>query len=296
MIVESLYVYPVKSMKGVAVDAVDVTERGIVGDRAYAVIDTSDGKVASAKHPRKWSKLLDLGTAFVEPPSGDAVPPVSIAFPDGTELRSDDDGINAALSAYFGRDVVLTAQPPAEVTLEEVWPDVEGMAPQEFIDATRIGTEDTGEPVTDVAMSLTVPGGSFFDLAALHLLTTSTLGRLKALAPGSRFEPRRFRPNVVVQTSGDGFVENEWPGRTVRIGDAVVAPSIPTMRCAMTTLAQDGLPRDIGVLQTIARNNRIEIPNLGSWACAGVYADVREPGTVRVGDEVVVGEPVTKRP
>jgi hypothetical protein len=60
------------------------------------------------------------------------------------------------------------------------------------------------------------------------------------------------------------------------------------MRCVMTTLAQPGLPADRETLRTIAASNRIEIAGLGSWACAGVYADVASPGSVRTGDPVLV--------
>jgi MOSC domain-containing protein YiiM len=59
----------------------------------------------------------------------------------------------------------------------------------------------------------------------------------------------------------------------------------------MTTLAQPGLPRDIGLLQTVARHNRVDIPGLGQWACAGAYGRVLTPGPVQVGDPVTVTAP-----
>ena len=55
----------------------------------------------------------------------------------------------------------------------------------------------------------------------------------------------------------------------------------------MTTLAQQDLPDDRATLRTVAKHNRIDIPQLGGrWACAGVYADVVAPGRVAVGDAV----------
>jgi uncharacterized protein len=49
----SLWRYPVKSMMGEELNAAEVTSGGLLGDRAYALVDSSDGKVASAKNPRK---------------------------------------------------------------------------------------------------------------------------------------------------------------------------------------------------------------------------------------------------
>jgi uncharacterized protein YcbX len=75
----SLWRYPVKSMMGEELNAAEVTKSGLVGDRAYALIDTSDGKVASAKNPRKWPQLFDFRAALADAPrTGVKVPPVRI--------------------------------------------------------------------------------------------------------------------------------------------------------------------------------------------------------------------------
>jgi hypothetical protein len=85
----SLWRYPVKSMMGEELNAVDVTERGLRGDRAYALVDRADGKVATAKNPRKWPNLFDFRAAFIEPPgAGAKPPPVSIVLPDGIIVSS----------------------------------------------------------------------------------------------------------------------------------------------------------------------------------------------------------------
>ena len=57
--VVSLWRYPVKSMMGEELNASDVTDRGLFGDRAYAILDPATGKIASAKNPRKWKKMFD---------------------------------------------------------------------------------------------------------------------------------------------------------------------------------------------------------------------------------------------
>src|SRR3984893_17587747 len=88
--VVSIWRYPIKSMLGEEVNASDVTERGLLGDRAYALVDQVTGKVASAKNPRKWGKLFDFRASLLESPNpGGTVPPVRITFPDGTQTSSD---------------------------------------------------------------------------------------------------------------------------------------------------------------------------------------------------------------
>ena len=291
MTVASVWRYPVKSMQGERLDAAELTLTGVVGDRAYAVLDVATGKVASAKHPRKWAALLRCAAGFVEQPLPTApLPPVRITLPDGDGVTSDDPATDQRLSDVLGRPVRLVSVAPDSRILEEVWPDVEGLAPAEFIEATSVASDDPTETVSDIAMGLAAAPGTFYDLAPLHVITTATLDRLAALAPGCRFDVRRYRPNLVVGTDGDdGFVENAWPGRTLRLGDdAEAAVDLATMRCVMTTLAQDDLPDDRETLRAIARHNRIEIPGLGHWACAGVYAHVSRAGSVRAGDAVTV--------
>jgi hypothetical protein len=75
-------------MMGEELNAVEVSEVGLLGDRAYAIVDVSDGKIASAKNPRKWPDLFCFRAAFVDPPhSGDKIPPVRITLPGGTAIR-----------------------------------------------------------------------------------------------------------------------------------------------------------------------------------------------------------------
>src|SRR6266542_2877739 len=97
--VVSLWRYPVKSMMGEELNATEVTERGLLGDRAYALVDSSDGKVATAKNPRKWPRLFDFRATFIEPPpAATKVPPVRIVLPDGSNVTSDQSDLNKILS------------------------------------------------------------------------------------------------------------------------------------------------------------------------------------------------------
>jgi uncharacterized protein len=274
----SLLRYPVKSMMGEELTVADVTEGGLIGDRAYAaLIDNCTGKIASAKNPRKWAWLFDCHASFVEPPRKDhRVPPVWIMLPDGSNLTSDQPNVNPVLSRFFEREVTLAKTAPESPALEEYWPDIDGLAHR--------------ETVTDESIALSSPTGSFFDYAVAHVITTNTLDRLRELYRQGRFEARRFRPNMVV-TAGNGeadFVENEWVGLNVEVGDSLVLKvTNPCPRCVMTTLPQADLPQDHGILRTAAQYNKPHVPALGSaMPSVGVYANVLRSGTVRRGDPV----------
>jgi hypothetical protein len=266
--VASLWRYPVKSMLGEELSASEVTERGLLGDRAYALVDTADGKAATAKNPRKWPTLFGFSATYIEPPhTGARVPPVRITLPDGTTITSQQANINEVLSRALSRPVTLNAAGRADVgavNAEEYWPDMEGL--------------EHRDTVTDFPL----PEGTFFDCAMVHLLTTATLDRLHQLYPQGRFESARFRPNVVVApTSAEkDFVENAWVGRKLAIGDSVRLSIIgPCIRCVMTTLAQGDLPWDPGILRTAAQHNKVSV---------GVYATVERGGMIRRGDAVKV--------
>ena len=259
----SLWRYPVKSMMGEELNAAEVTKGGLLGDRAYALVDSSDGKVASAKNPRKWP-LFDYRAALAGvPKSGTKMPPVRITLPDGTMVDSEQPDINQIFSKVLKREVKLSAKPDARTAAaEEYWPDIEGL--------------DHRDTVTDFGL----PEGTFFDCALVHLLTTATLDRLRGLYAQGRFEVRRFRPNFVVEIASDekGFVENAWIGQVLAIGDSVrLSVTGPCARCVMTTLPQGDLPKDIGILRTAAQHNRANV---------GVYASVLQDGKVRRGDSV----------
>ena len=101
--VAALWRYPVKSMMGEELNASLVSERGLLGDRAFALVDRETGKVVSAKEPRKWARMFEFRAAYVEPPGGNGLPPVRIALPDGTSVASDLSNVNEILSRELGQ-------------------------------------------------------------------------------------------------------------------------------------------------------------------------------------------------
>jgi uncharacterized protein len=284
--IEALWRFPVKSMLGEELEAVDLGEGGIIGDRAYAIQDRETGKVASAKHPKLWPNLLGCRAAFVEPPRpGDELPAARIELADGSAVLSDAADVDAVLSRFFGRDVGLARAADSGYTIDQYHPDVENYDPEghrdEVVEA-RLGAAFFNER----GLPSAVPAGSFFDLYPFSVLTTSTLEQLGELEPHSRFDTRRFRMNVIVDTPARGFVENEWIGHTLAIGDDVqLSVDLPDPRCVMPSLPQGGLPRDPQVLKALAQHNRIDVAG-SRYPCAGVYAVAKATGMIRTGDQV----------
>ena len=128
--VRDLWGFPVKSMLGEQLDAADLSRRGVVGDRAYAVVDKHTGKVASAKHAKLWPDLLKCRAAFVEPPrEGADIPPARMELADGTTVQSDAPDVDAVLSRFFEREVELAAAADNGYTIDQHHPDVEDYDP-----------------------------------------------------------------------------------------------------------------------------------------------------------------------
>ncbi|MGN9838636.1 MOSC domain-containing protein [Nonomuraea sp. H19] len=255
MHIEMLRRYPVKSMLGEEVAESEVTERGLAGDRARAVLDVATGKIASAKNPRLWRDLLTV---------------------DGARVPGDEE-----LSRLLGREVRLIDVPPEGAEFERSLP--------ERVLAEGIEAE---VPHTVGTLGGASPGGTFFDFAPIHLITTAAIERIGALSPRGQVEALRYRPNLVIGAAAEGFPENAWVGRELQVGDDVVLEVIvASPRCAVPTLAHGPLGRDPEALRTVARHNRVPVFDMGPQACAGVYARVVRPGRVRKGDRVRLGAP-----
>ncbi len=256
-------------MAGEDLGVAEVTPRGFLGDRVYALIDRSTGRVVSGKRPNRWPGILDYGAVFTHPPApGEPVPGVRITLPDGTTCSGDErDSLDRRLSDALGTSVALDSVVPDGASFEYHWPDMDGLVHE--------GREYRDE-VTEHAM----PPGTFFDSSSLLILTSASLAHLRELVPGSRFEARRFRPNIVVETTAgqSGFVENEWVGHTLNIGDDVrIEVTKPCLRCVMVSLPQQGLPKDTGVLRAAFDHNGGNV---------GVKGNVKRPGLIQSGDPV----------
>ncbi|UUO02525.1 MOSC N-terminal beta barrel domain-containing protein [Mycolicibacterium novocastrense] len=287
--VAELWRYPVKSLGGERVDSVDIGQRGVLGDRLWAVRDLERDVTASA---RRIPALLNATARYAAPLPPDAgpgkVPDVVITFPDGSELSSSDDAVNAKLSELAGRDMRLTALPPAEYT------SLHRLSKHERDNAsiaslrTDFGVGD-GERLPDVSMfriadlamfaRFSTPPGMFVDLAPVHVLSVTSLSTVGAEVDGDPLDVRRFRPNVLLalRDPDDGLPEAQWIGGHLTVGGAVLEVTMPTIRCVVPSRAQPGLEVDRRITKAVAER---------AQRCLGSYCWVDTAGAARVGDAV----------
>jgi len=268
--VGELWRYPVKSMLGSRIPEVLVTERGCLGDRAWALRDLASGRIASAK---RFPRLLAFRAMYAVEPTPESRGRIRIDTPDGRSIFADDPAASAIISEIVGHELRLESQPQADERTGIDRRTVFGDVP-----VSEMKPDWTPETMPDYFQ---LKSGSFFEIGTVFVLTSGSaahLGRLQGAAgPADR---RRFRPNLYLETGAgsDRFVEDEWAGRTLRVGDdLMLADFAPTLWCVTSTLPQEELPRDLSVLRTAAQHHR---------GCLGVYASVRAAGCVRVGDAV----------
>lgn len=264
--VVSLFRYPVKSMGGEEIKTSFITKKGLLGDRAYALIDSKTKKIISAKNPKKWKNIFMYHSKYINEPSENNISEVEITFPNNLSVKSSYEDIDQVLSSAFDNKIQLTSTVPKKVQLEECFADIEELQNQGSI--------------TDANMA----SGTFFDLGTIHLLTTSTIKKLEELYCDGDFHINRFRPNIVIDLNSKeiGFIENDWVGKNISIGNEVILKITQTCpRCVMTTLAQDNLVKDISILKTIIKNNKGNL---------GIYADVLKVGRIKNGDIIKIIE------
>ena len=257
-LVAELWRFPVKSMQGEQLHSVTFGTAGMIGDRAWAAVAADTGKVLSAKtQPR----LLDAA-ARTDAETGS----VTIELPDGTVFGAADPSASDQLSAYLGKDIRLE---PA-------------------VSSSGAAYEMTFDPPNDEAELYEIPinDGTFFDLCSFHLLTTASLETWAERAPSSTWDRRRFRPNLLVETSEPGErPEDEWVGHALGVGDAVLQVDLRTVRCALPLRAQPALgdepplERDVDIFRTLSAGHDNHL---------GVYGSVTAPGRVTVGDAITL--------
>jgi uncharacterized protein len=267
---DSIWRYPLKSAQGESMKRVFIGADGPAGDRSWACL-TPDGMVVSAKHPRRWGRLLYVIAALLTTSKGGEM---VIQVPGFEPLEAGTPQADEALSDWLGEKVHLTNEVPPEPRLHRLWPDEPGMIPEWAKNATA------GEDVIS-EIGGAMPGGRFVDFGAIHFVTTSALDELKR--SGTDAEVRRLRPNLVLSLDREPA-----PGDRLQIGpDVTLRVLTPTPRCAIPAAAQPGLEAAPEILRAIARH-RVEIPGLGRAACFGSYAKVLSPGTVTVGDRAAI--------
>lgn len=282
--ISELWRFPVKSMGGEQLTQAEVTPTGLRGDRALALLDMETGKVASAKSRRLFPDLMACQAVFESEPSADLpLPNVKIALPNGQGIDSLSAGANTSLSAFFGREVRVIGGAPEDFLVDQYHPDLPNLNPA--------GNRDIVVPQPLGASLFRALGQeppldprSLQDLFPLSVISAQTLATLRAACPTSDMATARFRMNVTLDTGAEDVPEAQWLGKTAHLGDTSIVFTMPAPRCVMTTRPTAGLAEDLHVLRTISEINRLELPGIGAYPCAGVYAVAARAGVVRLGD------------
>jgi MOSC domain-containing protein len=252
--VSALWRYPVKSMRGERMERAVLTDQGTLGDRTWALRELKYGGIVSA---RIWPEMLQMSAHYEsEPKLGQDDAAVRIDLPGGRSVSTKDPGASDILSEILRW----------KVRLERTRPSTFGLAELEAV--------KRGEAY--------LPQRDFFDEDVIHVIASGTLEHLRSLNRGADFDPRRFRPNICVDTGDDnrGFVEDGWLDGRLEIGQEVRIVAIrPAIRCAMTTHPQAKLPHDATILRTAWQHHE---------AYVGVFASVGTAGTIALGDPVTL--------
>ncbi|HET7658054.1 MAG TPA: MOSC domain-containing protein [Bacillales bacterium] len=218
--------FPVKSLLGELLVSAEVNQRGLVGDRLWA-IRNEKGKFGSGKTTRRFQRVVGL---LEHQARYEGEIPI-VTMPDGTEFRVDEPVVNQALSQSLGCQVTL--------------------AREETI--------------------------SHFDQCPISLITTSSLRQLGKLLD-EPIDPRRFRANLLIDTEGDGFIEDEWVNQVIQVGPNVTLKIVgPIQRCVMINLPQENVSRDNRILRCLASKHDANF---------GVYATVETSGCIEVGQSL----------
>mgnify|MGYP002840247258 FL=1 len=272
--VATIYRYPVKSMMGETLSEADIGEAGIPGDRGWAVRDEKRGGIRGGK---KIPQLMTLAAQ-----SGTAAPLITAA--DGDSASASSERINDWLSGKLNHPVTL-------------WP----LLPADQLDHYRRGAPDTedfeqelravfgrlpDEPLPDLAgfeelLEFESPPGTYFDAFPISIISQQSLNTMDQLEGESRFDVRRFRPNLLVDVPGSDhpFPEQAWVGKTLAIGSVTLKIDTTCPRCAMTTHGFDDLPQDPQIMRKLVANSEGNL---------GIYASVVKVGKVATGDSVSV--------
>src|SRR3954447_2238522 len=279
--VAEIWRYPVKSMGGERLAQSAIATRGLHADRMWAVRDVELNTFTTA---RRWPVLLQCSARFVEDPTGRSAGPgdvleVIVTFPDGSEVSSSDPAIDDHLSELIGKPARLESLPALSQKQRYRTPQ------PTKADVRRQFALADGEPLPDFSMfpvrklaelaRYATPVGALYDAYPILLMTRASLRAMAERSPGSQFDVRRFRPNVLIERDGAELAEFGWCGGRLRTPNVAFDAEIPTLRCSIPTRQQGDLAADPDVLRTI---------NAHGDHCVGVYANVAEAGTLAEGE------------
>ncbi len=241
-------VTPVKSTALQHPDEIAVTQRGVEGDHLFLFLEADGSRPsAAAKAP-----LLSIRATYDPSPEL-----LTLRFPDGTSVESQvPAGSRSVRVELFDRSVVGRI--------------VDGRT-------SEVLSERLGRELRLVRIDEPEYAGGRHRLSLVSLASVADLGRRGAR---DGLDPRRFR--MTAELDGcEPYEEDSWSGRLVRLGEAVVRIGDAVARCALTTMHPVTGEKDFDTLRVLAGYRK-----RGTELLFGVYADVVEPGRIRVGDAV----------
>ena len=251
--VESLWRYPVKSMRGEELEEMFAGYAGVYGDRVFAFTSSLSPKGFPFFTGRDQRQMIRYHARFRNPEK--AARPINLA-------EAESSGANP-VSANA-----------SELMIEVETPDGKTIAIDDpaLIDNLRANIDENHQLTlrrSDKAMTDCRP------LSIFALQSAKKLGE----ETGVKVDKRRFRANVYLDlTSSDGFVENQFVGKTLRIGSKVVVSVLERdPRCMMITLDPDTAEKTPAILKQVAQAHE---------GMAGVYGAVLMEGMIRKGDSV----------
>lgn len=298
--VEQLWQYPVKSMAGVGLPRAELGRNGLLGDRGWCAREEELGQLTVV---RRTPKLLLCRATYEIAKDPDRsfragqIPPVRITLPDGASFSSTDADAADRLSEFLGKRISLW--PLQKKSKLKHYRLAKPQGAREFRRqfASKSLPDLSSIPFSKILelMLFVTPLGSYYDLAPLHILSSSALAHMRRIDPKAEFRVERFRPNIFVKSLDDdnGLDDFSWVHGQLQLGDAEVRCRSRTVRCSapaqpmLTGLTdkearicsgpQKGFEKDGGVLRAIERETGRHL---------GIYASVKTPGLVRVGDPV----------
>jgi hypothetical protein len=253
--VESLWRYPVKSMRGEELDEMFAGYAGVYGDRLFAFASSANAKGFPYLTGRDQRQLLRYFPRF--------------RYPDKAARP-----INQVEAKTLSPLLNPVSASPAELMLDVETPDGKTFPIDDpaLIEILRAGLDDKRQ------LTLLRSDRAMTDCLPLSIFSVQTARKLGE-ETGLTIDKRRFRANIYLDlTSSDGFAENEFVGRSVRIGSTVVISVVERdTRCMMITLDPDTAEKTPAILKQVAQAHESK---------AGLYAAVLVEGTIRKGDAV----------
>ncbi|MBU2953699.1 MOSC domain-containing protein [Marinobacter sp. F3R08] len=274
--IASIWQYPVKGMAGSALSDAFIDDRGIEGDRLWAVRDIERQEIQSCKFR---PQLLQCRARF----SGTDKEAVQITFPNGEQSLCGDPRTDQRISELVGhRSELRPLEPESNTAFYRRYK----RGKQHWLDELKSTfTRESGEPLPDLdnlppeMQEYVSRLGTFFLVSPLHILTTASLENMRTTNPAADWNLERFRPNVVIETGPgtSGLAEQNWLGRTLRIGETDIQCQTPAPRCGAVVRQQQDFKEDRTILRSIVANANQNL---------GIYGENVKTGTIRVGDPV----------